>query len=336
MAGRNSQISRIYALFDILEGSTSGYTVSELHQKAADRGHEASKRTIYRDLEALAKAGFPLFPEGDDESSQRWRLERKAKVNQYFMLSARELFALYLARGALTPLRETPFYQDLQSIFQKLEEKFGTKQAEYFSSLEQELKFEAGPAWGLGVNPEVLETIRAACSEGHQLECTYYSVNSKSETKRTLGPHYLYYSLGGLYLVAEDLADKKVKVFALPRFKNAAMLSDSYDGIITTPEDFFESSMNVFQGKEVEEIVIEFAHDVAHFVKERKWHSSQRVTNLENGKIRVQLEVSQTPELISWILGFGPNAKVKSPDSLAERIAISAMKIAKQYKTKVS
>ena len=157
MSGRNSQVARIYALFDILEGSPSGFTVTELHSRVITRGHEASKRTIYRDIEALAIAGFPLFPEGEDESTQRWKLERKAKVTQYFMLSARELFALFLARGALTPLQSTPFYSDLQGIFNKLEEKLGKRQSEFLNSLQSELKFEGGPQWGLGLNPDVLD-----------------------------------------------------------------------------------------------------------------------------------------------------------------------------------
>ncbi len=256
-------------------------------------------------------------------------------MNDYFILNARELFALYLARGALTPLKETPFFQDLESIFVRLEQRLGGKQAEYFQGLQQELKFEAGPAWGLGLDPNVLETIRSSCAEGQLIECLYYSVNSKAESIRKLGPHYLYYSRGGLYLVAEDMGDSKVKVFAVPRMKNANMLDEVYKGQITTPEEFFDGAMSVYQGTKSEEIIIEFDHDVAQFVKERKWHPSQRSTNLDKGRIRVHLELGQSPELISWILGFGPNAKVIQPETLAERVAVKAMDTAKIYKKKI-
>ena len=94
MAGRNSQIARILALLDILDGSTDAQTVLELWEKLSSRGHEAGKRTVYRDLEALSQAGFPLMPDGDESNNQRWKLERNARINQYFVLSARELFAL--------------------------------------------------------------------------------------------------------------------------------------------------------------------------------------------------------------------------------------------------
>jgi hypothetical protein len=336
MAGRNSQVARILCLLDILDSVSDGLTVTDMWEKLTSRGHKEGKRTIYRDLDALSQAGFPLFPDSEDQSTQRWKLERNTRINQYFILSAKELFALFLARGALTPLQSTPFYEDLQGIFNKLEEKLGKKQIEYLNSMQSELKFEPGPQWGLGLNPDILDTIRAACAESQTVQCVYNSVNSKKESARKLGPHYLYYSKGGLYLVAEDFTDSKVKVFALPRIKEAVMLDETYVGSITTPEDFFNGSMGVYTGEKTEEITIDFECDVAQFVKERKWHVSQRTTNLTDGRIRITLELSQTPELCSWILGFGANAKVVSPTRLAEKVAVMAMETVKIYGNKVS
>ncbi len=336
MAGRNTQVSRIYCILDLLEQAPQGLSISEIHARATDRGHDASKRTVYRDLEALSDAGFPLFPESDKTSdgSQRWRLDRSAKVNQYFILNARELFALFLARGALTPLRETPFFSDLQAIFQKLEQKLGNRNVEHLRTLEDEVKFEPGPAWGLGLNPEILETLRAACSESHCIEAEYASVNSKTLRARKIGPHYLYYARGGLYLVGEDLEQQKTKVFALPRFKSATMLDQSYEGTISTPEDVFNGSLGAFTGTKIEKIIVEFKSDVASFVKERRWHSSQRIVQLEGDRIQVSLEVAETPELYSWILGFGPSARVIAPSTLAERIAVMAMETVSLYENK--
>ena len=337
MSGRNNQVARILSILDLLEGNQNGMSVTELYDRVKDRGFELGKRTIYRDLEALSLAGFPLFPEeGSDENATRWRLERSTRINQYFVLTARELFALFLARGALIPLRDTPFYEDLQNIFKKLEEKLGTKQKEYISEMCAEVKFEPGPQWGLGLNPEVLETVRAACSERQVISCEYFSVNSQKESSRKLGPHYLYYARGGLYLVAEDFSDSKVKVFALPRMKSAVLLDEVYEGEIKTPEDLFEGAMGVYTGQSAEKVTIEFDAEVAHFIRERRWHASQRITNHEKGKIRVHLEVASTPELISWIMGFGPSAKVVEPVALAERIAVVAIETAAQYQKKIS
>ena len=335
MKGRNAQIARILSILDLLEGTPGGMIISEIHARLSERGHKASRRTIYRDLDALALAGFPLFSDSKDETSSQWRLERTTRIHEYLVLSAKELFALFLARGALTPLRHTPFFDDLESIFKKLEDRLGPKQIAYLEALQNELKFEPGPAWGLGISPDILETIRSACAEGHLLDAVYSSVNSKSEKERKLGPHYLYYARGGLYLVAEDLEDRKVKVFAVPRFKNAEMLAQAYDGNIVTPEAFFGGSLGVFNGSTPEEIMIEFEQGAAQYVKERNWHKSQRITQLEGGRIRLILELGQTPELVSWVMSFGPAARVLKPETLADRIANQAMETARSYGRKI-
>lgn len=333
MSGRNAQVSRIYAILDMLEQCACGLSAAEIAKRVAEKGHQATKRTVYRDLEALNQAGFPLFPhdEKTEEGGTRWVLEKKARVNQYFVLSARELFALYLARGALTPLKHTPFYEDLEAIFIKFEEKLGTSHRDYIRSLSDELKFEPGPQWGLGLNPDTLETVRAACAEAQVINCVYNSVNSKKESKRSLGPHYLYYARGGLYLVAEDLNDQKVKVFALPRMKDAEMTDAPYEGVISTPEEYFGGALGVYQSGDIFEVAIDFTPEVASYVKERRWHPTQRIVQRDKGAIRLHLEVSRTPELWQWILGFGPNAEVVSPKALRDEIEELAKRTLKKY-----
>jgi len=339
MSGRNSQIARILALLDIMDVATRGLSVGELHEKLKERGHDAGKRTVYRDLEALMGAGFSIYVESDEgraepkenEVNQRWKLERSTTVNKHFLLSSRELFALFLAKGALTPLRETPFYQDLEAIFSKLEDRLGNRQVEFLQTLEGELKFEPGPQWGLGLDNDILETVRSACAEGHQLECDYYSVNSKKQSTRKLGPHYLYYAKGGLYLVAEDLNDHRVKIFAFPRIKSALMLEEPYDGVVQTPEEIFSGALGIFTGDKTETVVIEFDELVSQYVKERRWHTSQTVVQLEGGRVRMSFEVCLSPELYSWILGFGVNAKVIEPEQVRQKLATLAAGVVSIY-----
>lgn len=355
MRGPKAQIARILSIFDLLEIKTDGLSITQIHDELSSRGHDASPGTLSRDLDVLIQAGFPLIAEVDDSGTSKnpntlWRLSRTPRINPYLMLNARELFALFLARGALKPLENTPFYEDLQSIFGKLEEKLDFRQMEYLETREAELRFDPGPAWGLGLNPDILETLRAACNAGRILEGTYYSVNSKSENIRRLGPHYLYYANGGLYLVAEDLTrsasasgntippvpgnDGKVKVFAVPRFRSAQMLPDPYEGKIVTPEEFFSGTLNVYNGSKPEKIVVEFDSDVAPHIRERRWHLSQQLTNLDRGRVRVTLELGLTPELTAWILGFGPSARVVSPATLAERVSAKAFATLSLYQKK--
>jgi proteasome accessory factor B len=334
MPGRNAQVARIFSLLNVLENSGRAHTVSELHQRLLDLGHSAGKRTIYRDLETLCSAGFPLSADGAEGETQKWRLERKTQINDYFVITAKELFALYLAQGVLKPLANSPIFDDLIAVFQRIEERLGIKQSKYLNSLAEEIRFEPGPQWGLNLNLEILETIRAACAEGQVLSGLYYSANSGTETIRKIGPHYLYYAKGGLYLVAEELESEKIKIFAVPRFRSIEMLGEEYNAPIQTPDQIFDGSLGIFSSEKTREIVIEFATEVAEYVRERRWHPSQRVVNLEGGRIRMTLEAADNPELYSWILGFGARARVISPEEVAEKVAIKASETVALYRRK--
>jgi len=335
MPGRNGQIARIYALLDILEGAPQGLNVGELTSRVNERGHETSKRTVYRDLEALNAAGFALFPKGDaEENGTRWILEKLTKVNDYFLLSARELIALYLARGVLSPLKDTPFYQDLDSIFKKIDGKLGTKAKELFAEIGTDFCFEPGPRWGLGIDPDVLETVRAASAERQKLELTYASASSQDKRKRTLGPHFLYFAKGSLYLVAEDLDDQQTKIFSLPRISEAVMLDEPFDGKAIDPEEYFKASFGVYRGVTPVHVRVSFSAEIAPYVKERRWHESQSIVAKSNGSIILSLDVGLTPEFIQWITGFGSLVQVLEPNTLKKTLVENAVKVLNLYQTK--
>jgi len=336
MPGRNAQVTRIYVILGLLDGVRHGLTVAEITEKVNDRGHPASRRTIYRDLEALEAAGFPLHAEGDkgENNENRWVLEKVTKVTEHFVLTARELLALYFAQGVLSPLKGTPFFSDLTSIFTKIEDRLGSRGNSHLGELREGLHFEPGPRWGLGIDPDLLETVRACCAEKQVLKVQYHSASKQEKRERHLGPHYLYYAKGSLYLVAEDLEENKVKLFSVPRMSEAKMDDAIYEGTPSDPTQFFEGTFGVYRGGDPIAAKIEIAPVIAAYVKERQWHESQSIVSKSDGSVVLSIEASLTPEFIHWILGFGPNAKVISPPELSQKVSEAAKKTAELYKTK--
>jgi predicted DNA-binding transcriptional regulator YafY len=81
----------------------------------------------------------------------------------------------------------------------------------------------------------------------------------------------------------------------------------------------FPNSLGVNRG-EPEAVEIEFASRVAPYVRERTWHPSQRFRDRPDGSVLVSLEVCCDRALKTWILGWGPFARVVSPRRLAEEI----------------
>lgn len=328
---RNDQVTRLFFLIHTLEGAPHGLTPKDLLSKATARGFTLTERTIYRDLEAL-EAAFPFeFNIDPDTNAKRWKLGKHARVSGHFILTSRELFALYLAKGALEPLSHTPFYEDMQTVFKRLEERLDEKAAEHMGEIKKEVAIHVGPKWGQDVNHQILENIRAACAESHVLEIEYKSASSGQTTKRKVGPHFLYFSKGSLYLLAEDILDKKVKTFSLPRFESAEMTEDHFAHTKIDPDEYFANSFGAYHGTEAKHVELIFSQQIGTFIKERKYHASQKWTPHEKG-YKFEFDIAITPDFIQWILGFGHDCTVLAPAELKQELKERAEKILKMYR----
>jgi predicted DNA-binding transcriptional regulator YafY len=102
---------------------------------------------------------------------------------------------------------------------------------------------------------------------------------------------------------------------------------DSYD-----PERVFADSFGIFVDEKypIEDIEVSLASRWATFVRSHRWHRSQE-SFVRAGRVHVRLRVRVCPEIVSWILGFGPDVRVIEPPSLKQRIAIFAREMAKAH-----
>ena len=98
------------------------------------------------------------------------------------------------------------------------------------------------------------------------------------------------------------------------------MLEERFEPVEDLPEEAFPNSLGVHSGPP-ERIEIEFDPAVADYVRAREWHRSQVMTELPGGGVGMALHVCRDQALRSWILSFGPSARVVSPAALAQEIA---------------
>ena len=65
--------------------------------------------------------------------------------------------------------------------------------------------------------------------------------------------------------------------------------------------------------------------------KERQWHQTQTIKELKNGDVVLTMQTGGLKELSSWVLGWGPQAKVLSPPALVKLAAAELTAAARQY-----
>jgi predicted DNA-binding transcriptional regulator YafY len=335
---RNAEVIRQWSILRDLEASRR-VTIDELAQRTG-----VTTRTIRRDLEALQSAGFPLFDEVHD-GRKYWTLEQRAfrRLDDTGFTLA-EMTALYFSRSLVECLAATPFQRDVRSAFDKLAAALTPGMRQFLDRLPLVMQAKADPgsqsAIGDPATPATASKQSAprsarvaqlldATLHHRRVAMRYHSFSSNREKDYVLEPYRLVFAQGGLYVVAFVPEYKQLRTFAVERILSLSVTEERFDPV-DLPEDAFAHSLGVNQGPP-ERIEIAFEPRIARYVKERVWHTSQQTEESEDGTLRLTLNVCNDWALRSWILGFGPLARVLSPPELVRQILDEADRTRLQY-----
>ena len=73
--------------------------------------------------------------------------------------------------------------------------------------------------------------------------------------------------------------------------------------------------------------MIRFNQRAADFIREKKWHGSQRLRDLKDGGVELSMSLSSLREVERWVLSWGGDAVVRRPAELAESVRQAARRI---------
>ena len=325
---RGDQLGRQWRIIQTLISSRKGKSASELAQEL-----ECHPRTLYRDLEALQVAGFPIYTERSG-GKNLWSLLDTVKHQIPVPFTLTELMALYFGRDMLKVFKDTVFYDSLESLFKKVKTTLPPESIKYLKSVEQTLHLCMKPYKEYGKFKEILNRVNDAAIDRKSIEIVYYTMSRKKETRRRVDPYRIWFFNGTFYLVGLCHMRNEVRIFALDRIKMLHQTKETFD----VPEDFSLEkftgpSFGVYQGEPVN-IKVWFHPDVAGYIKEKIWHESQQIHPQDDGSITFEAEVAGTDEIRFWIMSWGSKSRVLEPESLREEIRAEAELMANRYEGK--
>jgi predicted DNA-binding transcriptional regulator YafY len=134
-----------------------------------------------------------------------------------------------------------------------------------------------------------------------------------------------------MYLLAHVPEYSEVRTFAVERIVEISLLEETFTAVDDLDGDAFPHSLGVHSGPP-EHVVISFEPAVADYVRAREWHPSQAWSMTDDALV-LSLNVCIDQALRSWILSFGPSARVTSPPSLVREIASQLQQAGAQYQT---
>jgi len=322
---RNDQLIRLFHLLRRLEGPR-GASLSELAGSLPD-DFARHQRTIRRDLSALESAGYPLVTEQVDGQT-RWRLMDGFHRVPALGFVPTELIALMLGSELLKPLEGTLIHAALGSALAKVSAALPAPGLAFVRQIRPFLSVSLGPHKSYREHPQTIDALNRAIAEHRTVQMRYFTASRGRSSRREVDPYHLWYTAGGLYLIAFDHRRREVLNFAVERIRSLTPTDHPYQLPLGFDLDAYtRDSLVVMRGAPTT-VELLFGKATAAWARDRVWHSSQRLTPLRGGRLRMALRVADTRELVGWILSFGSGVRVASPPALRDRVREEARKVA--------
>jgi len=291
--------------------------------------YEVSAKTIMRDIDYLKnQRDAPL---AYDASQKGYYYTEQSYTLPAISLNESDLFAVCIAQKALEQHENTPIYDKLAKVFEKIEACLPEKVTVQPTWVDN--KVSVIRDFHTRIDPYIWEQVSGALASNRRLRIEYRKPGGKGET-REVDPYHVTSYQGEWYMIGYCYKRKEIRTFAISRIKEASQQNGEFEVAEDFDlEDFRSKRFGIFGGEEVFLVRIYFAKEHAPYVLERKWHPTQEVWLNVDGSIVLQFEASHLFEVKRWILSWGGGAKVLEPVELARSVQLELEKALAGYQS---
>jgi proteasome accessory factor B len=321
---RGDQLSRQWKLIQLLAKARYGVVPDSLADELG-----VNRRTVYRDLDALMFAGFPITSERRD-THVYWRVIDGFKLGDT-PFTPDELLALGFSEDLLRSLEGTVFHDSIASALAKIRASLGPELAGFLAKLRESFRVLPGPHKNYADLADVIRALNEAVLARRTVRMKYTTARTGKTQAREFDPYRVWYRSGGLYAIGHDHKSGELRTFAVDRIRAPELTEQRF----TVPDDFdFEARAASAFGVVIEppeRVRIRFGARRALYVREHDWHPSQQIEALPGGEIELAMDVGPGEEIASWVLSFGADAEVLEPAALRAQVASELARAAKHY-----
>ncbi len=289
------------------------------------RDLEVSPRSIARDIDFMRdRLQLPLRYE---EIRHGYYYEGDVSSFPSLTISEGELFALAVAEKALQQYRGTSFEKPLLSAFKKMSDSLPESISLNLSDWSESVSFRTSAEPIL--NLENFDKLARATARCEQLRIFYRKPRQKKAEERIIDPYHLANVNGEWFLFAFDHLRNDVRTFSPIRIQSIEKTGVTFprdDGFSIQEE--LRNSFGIHTGTKKMRVVIRFDDEVTDYIREKKWHASQKLRELPRGGVELELTLSSLVEVERWILSWGGHARVVAPKELRMNIRAAGKRMA--------
>jgi len=305
-----NRIDRLTAIILLLQGGKR--TASQIARR-----FEVSRRTVFRDIEALCEMGVPIVTEAGVHGGYELMPDYSMTPLQ---LTARETLLLRLALSSVSQLADTPFKQERESLLAKIQALIPARHQQDTEQLLQTIQLDI-PVRNYAT-PFIEQLIESART-GQWLSVSYRSERGTSQ--QTLLPRRLYSAGGFWYCEAYSHERQEERTYRVDRFAGvSATQAPEHSALQHSPLPYGHPSHPEVRIRLTARGVL---------IMERDPHLGDTIQPLgeEGGLLCFRCPPTEYNWLLRTLLSLGPDAEVLAPDTLRDLVRQAAQDIANRY-----
>ena len=320
-----SRIHRLLQIVNLLQGHRA-YNADELADEL-----QVSRRTVFRDLNALEMAHIPYYYDPQDEGY---------RINPSFFfpavnLTLAEALSLLILTGRAKDADDLPLLNHGAQAAAKIESVLPSSIRDHVGSVLDGLSVRHGPKALHEGHETHFNTLAEAVAHRRIVRLRYDSFFEGKKIAVTVHPLRLVFLRRAWYLIAYTPSQRDTRTYKLARILSLNVERKCFARRYADRlADHFGKAWAMIPEGKVHRIQLHFEPKVARNVAEVVWHEMQRVEWNDDGSMEFHVEVDGLNEITWWILGYGDQCRAVKPKALARHVADVARKMAALYDEK--
>ncbi|MFO7848460.1 MAG: WYL domain-containing protein [Spirochaetia bacterium] len=294
----------------------------------AEEYEGVSARTIKRDIEWLRD-----FHDAPIEYSYRkkgYYYSEEDFALPALRISESEMFSMAIAEQALSQYRNTPVYERLRHVFDKITDLLPERVTVAADWLHSRFTIFEEPF--AMINEDVWKSAMEGLRDERSIRFHYTAPGYSNSVVRTLNPYHAVCHKGQWYLIGYEGVKEEVRIFAFSRMSDVYLLDRRFN----IPEDFslddfVDRDFGVFARYTSYSVRLRIASDVHTFFTERIWHRNQKLETGPDGTLILSFPTNQLEEVMYWVLSWGEHVVVEEPKELVDMVRGRLEKTLEQY-----
>lgn len=316
----NQKLKLLLLLKDLQENSDENHPLDseELILYLNNHGIESERKSIYRDISILKEYGYDI-------------LKTKTPKSGYY-IGVRD-FELAEVRLLCDAVQAANFIskKKTRQLLAKIYSLASVYQAD---KIKKQVYVDSRLKTGNEQIYYTIDKLDTAIQNNRQVEIVYRKrkiANSNraeyEEKKHTVSPYALIWSNDHYYLIANNRNYSNLMVARVDRIKSVEILNDTprinfadvseYKNRFDAA-DYVNKHFNMFAG-EAEPVELICNNSIIENILDR-FGESVSIKRFTDEKFKISVDAAVSDGLVSWLLQFGKDIEVKSPDSLKKKV----------------